>query len=119
MTVFGSGEQTRSFCYVTDQVEGLLRLASSDRARGEVVNIGNDEETTVIELAKAIRSLTDSGSEIAFYPLPQDDPLRRCPNITKAIEILGWKPKVKLGEGLQNTINSLKEYSIPSLVMAA
>jgi len=111
ITIFGNGKQTRSFCYVTDQIEGLLRLAFSDRAKGEVVNIGNDQETTVIELAKTIKNLTDSTSEIAFYPLPQDDPLRRCPNITKAKEILEWQPKVELDEGLRNTIDWLKKHS--------
>jgi len=110
ITVFGNGKQTRSFCYVTDQVEGLLRFAFSGRARGELVNIGNEEETTVIDLAKMIKTLTGSASEITFYPLPQDDPLRRCPDITKAKEILEWKPRVKLEQGLRKTINWLREF---------
>lgn len=111
ITVFGNGEQTRSFCYITDQIEGLLRLAFSEKASGEVVNIGNDEQMTVIELAKMIKSLTGSASGITFGPLPQDDPLRRCPDIAKAKEILGWRPKVKLEEGLKKTINWLREFS--------
>jgi UDP-glucuronate decarboxylase len=109
ITVFGRGEQTRSFCYVTDQVVGLLRLASSQKASGEVINIGNDEEITIIDLAKMVKKLTGSVSEIVYYPMPQDDPRRRCPDITKAKDILGWRPKVKLEEGLRQTINSFRE----------
>jgi len=112
ITVFGNGKQTRSFCYVTDQVEGLIRLAFSDKARGRVVNIGNSEEITVIDLANIIKNLTDSSSEITFSPLPPDDPVRRCPDITKAREILGWMPNVKLEEGLRQTIDSFRELSI-------
>ncbi len=104
ITVFGDGSQTRSFTYVTDQIEGLLRLAAVDGARGEVINIGNNKETSILELAEAIKKLTDSKSEITFHPLPEDDPQRRCPVITKAKEILGWEPKVSLEEGLKNTI---------------
>ncbi len=114
ITVFGSGEQTRSFCYVTDQIEGLLRLACSEEAKGQVVNIGEDGEITVIDLAERIKSLTGSASEIAFYPLPRDDPQRRCPDITKAKEILGWRPKTELEEGLKKIINSWRE--LPTLV---
>lgn len=109
ITIFGSGEQTRSFCYITDQVEGLLSLAFSEKARGEVINIGNDEEITVMHLAKMIKDLTGSASEMVFYPLPQDDPNRRCADIAKAKDILGWEPKVKLEEGLKKTIDSLGE----------
>ena len=104
ITVFGSGEQTRSFCYVSDQVEGLLRLAFLEKAEGEVVNIGSDEEITIIELANMIVELTNSASEIVFEELPKDDPPRRRPDISKAKKILSWKPKVKLEEGLQRTI---------------
>jgi len=104
ITVFGSGEQTRSFCYVTDQVEGLLRLAFSGNAEGEVVNIGSEEEITIIELADMIKDVTNSASEIVFDELPKDDPPRRNPDISKAKNVLGWKPKVKLEEGLKRTI---------------
>jgi UDP-glucuronate decarboxylase len=104
ITVFGSGEQTRSFCYVSDQVEGLLRLAFSGDAEGEVVNIGCDEEIKIIELSDMIKDLTNSGSEIIFEELPKDDPPRRKPDISKAKKILDWKPKVKLEEGLKRTI---------------
>jgi UDP-glucuronate decarboxylase len=103
ITVFGDGSQTRSFTYVTDQIEGILRLAAMD-ARGEVVNIGNNIETSIIELARLIKKLTNSKSEITFHPLPADDPKRRCPDISKARHLLNWKPKVTLEEGIKNTI---------------
>lgn len=108
ITVFGDGSQTRSFTYVSDQVNGLLRLATMDKARGEVINIGNDKETTILELANLIKKLTDSSSEITFHELPTDDPKRRCPNISKAKKILGWEPKVRLKEGLKDTIEWFK-----------
>ena len=109
ITIFGDGYQTRSFCYVTDQVEGLLNLAFFERAKGEVVNIGSDEEMTILELAKLIQELVKSDSEIVFKELPEDDPLRRKPDITKAKEILGWKPKVELKEGLLKMIKWFEE----------
>ena len=111
ITIFGDGLQTRSFTYVTDQVEGLLRLSALDAARGEVINIGNTNEITILELAKRIIALTGSSSELSFAPLPQDDPLRRRPDITKAKTILGWEPKVPLEQGLQRTIDWVKEIS--------
>ncbi len=111
ITIFGDGEQTRSFCYINDQVEGLLRLLWSEHAKGEVVNIGNNEEITVMALANIIKHLTGSSSEITFYPLPQDDPLRRCPDITKAKAILGWEPRTKLADGLTRTVNSYNKLS--------
>ena len=104
ITIFGDGSQTRSFCYVTDQVEGLLKLAFSERAKGEVVNIGSDKEMTILELANVIKELTNSSSKIEFHPLPKDDPLRRKPDITKARRLLQWKPKVELEEGLRRMI---------------
>lgn len=109
ITVFGTGEQTRSFCYVTDQIEGLLRLASLEEAEGEVVNIGNPREITILELAKTIKSLADSDSTTEFHPLPEGDPLRRKPDITRAKEVLGWGPKVSLEEGLEKTIRYFGE----------
>jgi len=109
ITIFGEGSQTRSFCYVTDQVEGLLKLAFSERAKGEVVNIGSDKEITILELAKLVRELTNSSSEMGFHPLPEDDPSRRKPDISKAKEILGWVPKVGLEEGLKRTIEWFRE----------
>lgn len=104
ITVFGNGKQTRSFTYVTDQIEGILRLAALDEAEGEVINIGSDKETSILELAKMIKKLTNSPSEIVFQPLPKDDPRRRCPDITKAKKLLNWKPGVSLEEGLRKTI---------------
>jgi UDP-glucuronate decarboxylase len=104
ITVFGDGSQTRSFTYVSDQIDGLLRLAAIDEARGEVINIGNNKETSILELAEMIKKVTNSSSEITFHPLPEDDPERRCPDISKAKEILGWESKVSLEEGLEKTI---------------
>ena len=109
LTIFGDGFQTRSFCYVTDQVEGLLRLAFLEEAKRELVNIGSDEEITILELAKLIEELTNSSSEINFHPLPKDDPPRRKPDITKAKKILKWEPKVKLEEGLSHMIEWFEE----------
>jgi UDP-glucuronate decarboxylase len=109
ITVFGDGSQTRSFCYGTDQVEGLLKLALSERAKGEVINIGSDNEITILELAKLVRELTNSSSEIEFLSLPKDDPTRRKPDITKANMLLNWEPKIKLEEGLKRMIEWFKE----------
>jgi UDP-glucuronate decarboxylase len=104
ITVFGDGEQTRSFTYITDQVEGILRLASSSAGRGEIVNIGNNNETKIIDLAMLIKKMTSSSSEIVFQPLPADDPKRRCPDVSKAKKLLGWTPRTSLEEGLSRTI---------------
>lgn len=104
ITVFGDGNQTRSFTYVTDEVEGILRLAAVGEARGEVVNIGSNRETSILELARTIRELTGSSSEIAFHPLPQDDPQRRAPDISRARKLLNWEPRVSLTQGLEKTI---------------
>lgn len=109
ITIFGDGFQTRSFCYVTDQVEGLLKLAFLDEAKGEVVNIGSDKEITILELAKLINELINSSSEMKFHPLPKDDPLRRKPDISKAKKLLNWEPKVGLEEGLGRMIEWFKE----------
>jgi len=104
ITVFGDGTQTRCFCYVTDQIEGLLKLTFSEVAKGEVVNIGSDEEVKIIELAGMVKKLTNSNSKIEFCPLPEDDPLRRKPDINKAKRLLDWKPKIGLEEGLKRMI---------------
>ena len=109
ITIFGDGSQTRSFCYVTDQVEGLVKLAFLDEAKGEVVNIGSDKEMTILELAKLIKGLTKSKSKIVFDELPKDDPPRRKPDITKAKRILNWEPKVGLEEGLRRMIGWFEE----------
>lgn len=109
LTIFGDGTQTRSFCYVTDQIEGLLRLALLEEGSGLVINIGNDEEITILALAKLIKELTGSESELVFQPLPQDDPPRRRPDLTRAKKILGWAPQVSLREGLERTIRYFTE----------
>lgn len=109
ITIFGDGTQTRSFCYVTDQIEGLLRLAFLEIVEGTVINIGSEEEITILELANVIKELTESSSELHFYPLPKDDPPRRKPKLSKAKEILHWEPKIELKEGLERTIRYFKE----------
>jgi UDP-glucuronate decarboxylase len=104
LTIFGDGTQTRSFTYVTDQVEGILRLASKEGLENPVVNVGNSKEISVLELAKIIISITGSNSTLSYHPLPEDDPRRRCPDISRAKKLLGWQPKVELEEGLKRFI---------------
>ncbi len=103
ITVYGDGSQTRSFCYVADLVEGLIRMMEQDQLIGPV-NLGNPSETSILEFAERIVSLTDSASKIVFRPLPADDPQQRQPDITLAKEVLGWKPEVELDIGLRETI---------------
>ena len=102
MTVFGSGSQTRSFCYVTDLVDGLFRLSQSDERYP--VNVGNPREMTILEFAEHIRKMTGTKSKLVYKPLPEDDPKQRKPDITKAKKLLGWEPKVPLEEGLRETV---------------
>jgi dTDP-glucose 4,6-dehydratase len=102
MTVFGDGNQTRSFCYVSDLIEGIYRLAMSDGH--DPVNIGNPREMSVVEFAEKIRGLCGSQSPIIHKPLPVDDPKIRQPNIGKAKSLLGWEPKMELEMGLRMTI---------------
>ncbi len=102
ITVYGDGQQTRSFCYVSDLIEGIYRLMQSDE-HGPT-NIGNPQEITILEFAERIRALTGSTVPIIFKPLPQDDPRQRCPDISKARRILHWEPKVNLEEGLPLTL---------------
>jgi dTDP-glucose 4,6-dehydratase len=103
LTVFGSGSQTRSFCYVSDLVEGLLLLSESEERYP--VNLGNPAEMTILDFAKEIRSRFDKEIGIEFMPLPSDDPKLRCPDISKAQRVLGWTPRVALNEGLTATID--------------
>jgi dTDP-glucose 4,6-dehydratase len=103
LTVFGKGQQTRSFCYASDLIEGIYRLMMSNYDMP--MNIGNPRELTVLDFAKEIIRATGSRSKIAFRPLPQDDPKQRRPDITKARKILKWEPKVQLGQGLKATID--------------
>jgi dTDP-glucose 4,6-dehydratase len=102
LTIYGDGSQTRSFCYVSDQIDGLLRLMRSDEH--DPVNIGNPEEFTILECANEVLAATGSENRIVFRPLPQDDPKQRCPDITRARTLLGWAPKIKLSQGLQLSI---------------
>lgn len=110
LTIFGDGSQTRSFTYVDDTIEGLFRIAFDKKAKGGFFNIGNENETTIRELAEKIIGLTKSKSEISYSPLPEDDPKRRKPDITKARNILGWEPKTGLDEGLKKTIKWYGNY---------
>jgi len=104
ITVYGDGTQTRSFCEVSDLVEGVYRLATVPDIAGEVVNLGNPDEYQLLELAHHVKELTASSSEIVFEPLPTDDPKRRRPDIAKATTLLGWEPRVGLREGLERTV---------------
>jgi nucleoside-diphosphate-sugar epimerase len=101
LTVYGDGSQTRSFCYVDDEVGGILALLDSDYVGP--VNIGNPNEFTVLELARRVLEVTSSSSEIVYEPLPVDDPTQRQPDITLARQVLRWEPRVPLEEGLRNT----------------
>lgn len=109
ITVYGDGSQTRSFCYVKDMVEGLFKFMSIDGLDGEVINIGNPSEVSILETAKLIKRLTGSDSKIVFKPLPLDDPARRRPDISKAKRALRWKPTTKLEEGLLETIEYFRK----------
>ncbi len=102
LTVYGDGSQTRSFCYITDLVEGIVRLLEVQES--EPINLGNPQEISILDFAKKINELTGNPAGIVFKPLPPDDPTRRCPDITKARELLGWEPKVGLDEGMAKTI---------------
>ena len=106
LTVYGDGQQTRSFCYVADLIEGILRLSRSDEHMP--TNIGNPTEFTILECAEAVLEVTGSKSELRFEPLPQDDPTRRKPDISKAKRVLDWEPKISLREGLKLSLDFFK-----------
>ncbi len=108
LTVYGDGNQTRSFCYVSDTVEGIYK-AMMNGEKGEVYNLGNEEEYKILDIAKIIKELTNSDSEIVFNDLPEDDPKIRKPDISKVRKYLNWEPKVKLKEGLERTIEYFKK----------
>ena len=109
LTIFGDGTQTRSFCYVDDLIDGLIRfMQSADDVTGPI-NLGKPGEFKIIELAEKVIELTNSRSEIIFKPLPVDDPMQRRPDITLASEILGWEPEVLLEDGLKKTIAYFEE----------
>jgi dTDP-glucose 4,6-dehydratase len=107
VTIFGSGTQTRSFCYVSDLVDGILRLL--DSKENDPVNIGNPHEMTIEEIARTIIRMTNSKSRIVYRPLPEDDPKVRQPDITRARTLLGWEPKVGLEEGLAKTLEYFRK----------
>jgi dTDP-glucose 4,6-dehydratase len=109
LTVFGDGEQTRSFCYVDDQIEGIYRLLLSNYSLP--VNIGNPEEISILDFAEEIIRLTGTDQKIVFKPLPQDDPMQRQPDISKAREILDWEPRVERSEGMKRTFDYFKSLS--------
>jgi dTDP-glucose 4,6-dehydratase len=107
ITVYGNGKQTRSFCYVSDLIEGIYRLFESNEH--EPVNIGNPQEITILEFAERVRALVGADVPIIFEALPQDDPKQRCPDISKARRLLNWEPKVKLEDGLRTTYEYFRE----------
>jgi dTDP-glucose 4,6-dehydratase len=107
LTVYGDGKQTRSFCYVSDLLDGIYRLLESDEH--DPVNIGNPHEITILEFAERVRVLVGAKEPIVFRPLPQDDPKQRCPDITKARQVLKWEPKVNLVEGLKRTYDYFRK----------
>lgn len=111
ITVYGDGQQTRSFCFVDDLLDGLIKLMGSDDDFTGPVNLGNPDELTILELAEKVISLTQSDADIIFEPLPRDDPMQRCPDITLARTQLKWEPSVKLDEGLVSTIAYFKQLS--------
>ena len=112
ITVYGDGSQTRSFCYVADAGDGLLRLDDSQVAGP--INIGNPNEFTISERADHVLAITESASSLVFEPLPSDDPLQRQPDITRARTELGWEPTVQLAEGLAHTIDYFRSIGIGS-----
>jgi dTDP-glucose 4,6-dehydratase len=112
LTIYGDGNQTRSFCYVDDLIEGILRLSRSDEHLP--VNIGNPNEFTILECAQAVLNVTGSKSELRFEPLPQDDPTRRRPDIAKARALLGWEPQINLQQGLQKSLEFFRNKAATS-----
>lgn len=109
ITVYGDGNQTRSFCYISDLVEGIFRASVMEGLDGEVINLGNPEEIKILDLAKKIVDKTGSKANIKFCEKLEDDPVRRCPDISKAKELLNWEPKISLDKGLENTIHYFKQ----------
>jgi UDP-glucuronate decarboxylase len=108
ITIHGRGDQTRSFCYVTDTLTAIVLAATRNEMKGEVLNIGNPHEVSILELAEKIKIITESKSKVTFHSRPPDDPQRRCPDISKANKLLGWSPTVTLDEGLRKTVEWFK-----------
>lgn len=109
LTVYGDGSQTRSFCYVEDLVLGIMSAMEKEDTCGQVINLGNPDEHTMLDLAKLVQRLTASETKIEYKPLPQDDPTRRKPNITKARTLLSWEPRITIEQGLEKTIAWFRE----------
>jgi len=109
ITIYGTGMQTRSFCYITDQIEGLFRLLLTPNLDGEVINIGNENEIPILDLAKKVIQITGSKSNLSYHPLPMDDPLRRCPDLTKMRKLLSFRSKITVDNGLKKTLEWCKE----------
>jgi dTDP-glucose 4,6-dehydratase len=107
ITVFGDGSQTRSFCHVSDMIDGIYKLMMSDYVLP--INLGNPNEITILELAKYIKKITNSKSKITFHPLPENDPKTRKPDISKAERVLGWEPNIKFEEGMKEFIEWFKK----------
>jgi len=110
ITIFGDGSQTRSFCYVDDLIEGVIRLMGTEHGFCGPVNLGNPRETSMLELAEMVLRMTRSRSKLVFHPLPQDDPRQRQPDIKLARERLGWEPRVDLDTGLEQTIHYFRDH---------
>jgi UDP-glucuronate decarboxylase len=110
ITIYGEGEQTRSFCFVDDLIEGLIRLMGTDKTETGPINLGNPTEITVRELATRITDITGNASEVTYHPLPTDDPMQRRPDITKAEQTLDWRPSVPLATGLERTIDYFRAF---------
>jgi UDP-glucuronate decarboxylase len=108
ITIYGDGQQTRSFCYVDDLISGFLKMMEQEETTGPV-NLGNPVENTMLELAEAVLEHVDSSSKLIHEPLPQDDPKQRCPDITKAKSFLKWEPQVSLKEGLGKTVEYYRQ----------
>jgi nucleoside-diphosphate-sugar epimerase len=109
LTVYGDGKQTRSICFVDDMVLGIEQALFTQNTKGEVINLGNPNEKTILELAEIIKRIAKSSSQVSFEPLPEDDPKIRKPDISKAKKLLDWEPKVNIEEGLTKTIQYFKE----------
>ncbi|MBI5458141.1 UDP-glucuronic acid decarboxylase family protein [Methanobacterium sp.] len=110
ITVYGNGNQTRSFCYISDLIDGIFKITSADNLKGEIMNLGNPEEYNILDLAKIIIEKTSSKSQIIFKALPEDDPKQRCPEITKIKKLTKWQPETSLKEGIDLTIDYFKNH---------
>lgn len=110
LTVYGDGSQTRSFCYVDDLVEGLVRVLMEKGLVGEVINLGNESEMSILRFAQLVREMIGGESDITYLPLPEDDPMQRRPDLRKAKRLLGWEPRVSMEEGLKRTIAWFQEH---------